>query len=98
MKLNQLTAKPQLVKMTLDDGEIMREYGEPVEFYTWDRQPMDVFMKLATATEGNVSGIIGIVKDLILDENAKPILVGDNMLPTKVLMRAIAKVTESLGE
>jgi hypothetical protein len=94
MNLNQLTAKPQLVKMTLDDADTIKEYGEPVEFYTWDRQPMDIFMKLANATEGN----IGIVKDLILDENSKPILVGDVMLPTKILMRAIAKVTEALGE
>jgi hypothetical protein len=98
MNLNQLTAKPQLVKMTLDDADTIKEYGEPVEFYTWDRQPMDIFMKLANATEGNITGIIGIVKDLILDENSKPILVGDVMLPTKILMRAIAKVTEALGE
>lgn len=98
MKLNQLTAKPQLVKMVLDDEDTIKEYGEPVEFWTWDRQPMDVFMKLAAATEGNITGIIGIVKDLILDENAKPVLVGDTMLPTKILMRAIAKVTTALGE
>jgi hypothetical protein len=84
--------------MTLDDADTIKEYGEPVEFYTWDRQPMDIFMKLANATEGNITGIIGIVKDLILDENSKPILVGDVMLPTKILMRAIAKVTEALGE
>lgn len=98
MKLSQLTAKPQLIMITLDDPDTIKEYNEPVEFHTWDRQPMDVFMKLANATESNVTGVIGIVKDLILDENAKPILVGDNMLPTAVLMRAIGKVTEALGK
>ena len=59
---------------------------------------MDVFMKLAHATESNVSNVLEIVKDLILDEHGKPILTADNMLPTKVLMRAIAKVTEALGK
>ena len=98
MKLTQLTAKPQLISMLLDDEDTIKEYGEAIEFHTWDRQPMDIFMKLASATEGNVSGIITIVKDLILDEHAKPILSGDTMLPTKVLMRAIAKVTSALGE
>lgn len=98
MKLSQLTAKPQLIMITLDDPDTLKEYNEPVEFYTWDRQPMDVFMKLASATEGNVTGIISIVKELILDESGKPILVGDVMLPTAVLMRAIAKVTEALGK
>lgn len=98
MKLSQLTAKPQLVKVTLDDEETLKEYNEPVEFHTWDRQPMDVFMKLANATQGNTNDIIGIVKTMILDENGKEILSNDNMLPTNLLMRAIAKVTEMLGK
>jgi hypothetical protein len=98
MKLSQLASKPQLIMVTLDDSDTIKEYNEPLEFYTWDRQPMDVFMKLAHATESNVSNVIEIVKDLILDEHGKPILTADNMLPTKVLMRAIAKVTEALGK
>jgi hypothetical protein len=98
MKLSQLVAKPQLIMITLDDPDTIKEHNEPVEFYTWDRQPMDIFMKLANATEGNVTGIITIVKELILDEHAKPILTGENMLPVSLLMRAIGKVTEALGK
>ena len=98
MKLSQLTAKPQLIMITLDDPDTIKEYNEPVEFHTWDRQPMDVFMKLANATEGNVTGIISIVKDLILDEHGKPVITEGTMLPTPILMRAIGKVTEALGK
>lgn len=97
MKLSQLTAKPQLIIVTLDDEETMKEYKEPLEFHTWDRQPLDIFMKLANADQNNTSNIIEIVRTLILDENGKEILNNDNMLPTKVLMRAIGKVTELLG-
>ena len=97
MKLSQLTAKPQLIIVTLDDEETMKEYKEPLEFHTWDRQPLDIFMKLANADQNNTSTIIEIVRTLILDENGKEILNNDNMLPTKVLMRAIGKVTELLG-
>ena len=98
MKLSQLSAKPQLVKIELMDDEIQRDYGEAIEFYTWDRQPMDVFMKLASATQGNTTGIINIVKTLILDEEGKEILTDESMLPTTVLMKAIGKVTEMLGK
>lgn len=98
MKLSQLTAKPQLVKVELNDEETIKEYGEAVEFYTWDRQPMDTFMKLASATQDNTGGIIEIVKTLILDEEGKQILTKDNMLPTHILMRAISKVTDMLGK
>lgn len=98
MKLSQLTAKPQLVMVTLDDEEITKEFGEALEFYTWDRQPMDTFMKLASIENTNADTIIDIVKTLILDENGKQILSNDNMLPTNVLMKAISKVTDLLGK
>lgn len=98
MKLSQLSAKPQLVKIELMDEEIQKEFGEAIEFHTWDRQPMDVFMKLASATQDNTTGIINIVKTLILDEDGKEILTDDTMLPTNILMKAIAKVTELLGK
>jgi hypothetical protein len=98
MKLSQLTAKPQLIDVHIDDEDTIKEFGEQIEFWTWDRQPMDVFMKLANATGNDTVGIINIVKTLILDEKGKEILKDDNMLPTHVLMKAIAKVTELLGK
>lgn len=97
MKITQLSAQPQLIEFTIDDEAIVKKYGEPIVFWSWDRQPMDVFMKLASATESNVSSIIAIVKDLILNEEGKPILVGTTMLPTDVLMAAIGKITTALG-
>jgi hypothetical protein len=99
MKLSQLTAKPQLVEFKIEDEDTIKKYGEAITFFSWDRQPMDIFMKLASATDGNAEGIISIVKDLILDEEGKPILGGtDNtMLPSDVLMKAIALVTQKLG-
>ena len=98
MKLNSLTAKPQLVEMAIDDEDTILEYGEAITFYTWDRQPLDVFMKLASADHANTGGVISIVRTLILDEKGKEILKDDAMLPTHVLMKAIGKVTELLGK
>jgi hypothetical protein len=98
MKLNSLTAKPQLIEISIDDQETIKEFGEAITFHTWDRQPMDVFMKLAGASNKDTSEIISIVRTLILDENGKEILKDDAMLPTNVLMKAIGKVTEVLGK
>ena len=98
MKLSQLTSKPQLIDIHIDDEETIKEFGEAIEFWTWDRQPMDVFMKLANASGNDTTGIIGIVRTLILDEKGKEILKDDEMLPTHILMKAIAKVTELLGK
>jgi hypothetical protein len=98
MKLSQITCEPQLIEVVLDDKEIVDTYGEHLVFYTWDRQPMDVFMRLANTENKNVTELIDIVKTLILDEKGKPIITDKNMLPTSVLMKAITKVTTQLGK
>ena len=97
MKLSQLTAKPKLISLAVDDEATIAEFGEAVEFYTWDRQPMDVFLKIASAQEKDMSQMVGIVKDLILDENGKPIISNENMVPTSILIKCIGKIVEKLG-
>jgi hypothetical protein len=98
MKLSQIAKEPVLVEVKLDDKDIVKEFGEPLVFHTWDRQPMDVFMRLANIEQKNTGDLLEIVKTLILDEDGKQVLTDKNMLPTHVLMKAIAKVTEQLGK
>jgi hypothetical protein len=98
MKLSQLAAKPQLIKMTLDDEDTIKEFGEPVEFYTWDRQPMDTFMQLASVSNKDPEVMIGIIRTLILDEEGKEIITKDAMLPSSVLLRVVGKVVDLLGK
>jgi hypothetical protein len=98
MKLSQLAAKPQLIKISLDDEDTLKEFGEAVEFWTYDRQPLDTFMKLANAQGQDVAQMIDIVRTMILDEEGKTIIDKDNMLPTAVLLKAIQKIVEQLGK
>lgn len=98
MKINQIASKPQLIKLVIDNEAIVAEFGEPIEFYTWDRQPLDKFMKLASIKQDRPDEIIAIVRDLILDEDGKVVLKDDIMLPTKVLIEVIQKVVETLGK
>lgn len=98
MKITQLAKKPQLIEIKITDEQIVKEFGEPIEFYTYDRQPLDVFMKLATATQSGGSDVINIVKDLILDENGNKVLIDDNALPISVMIKAVEVITEALGK
>ena len=58
MKLSELTAKPKLVEISIDDEDTIKEFGEAITFHTWDRQPMDVFMRLANADHSNTCTIV----------------------------------------
>lgn len=98
MKLSDLASKPQLIKLIMDDEDILKEFNEPIEFYTWDRQPLDVFMKLAQNNKENSTEALNVIKNLILNDKGIPLLNDDVMLPTKVLLKAITKVSEQLGK
>jgi hypothetical protein len=98
MKITQLAAKPQLVKMTLDDEEIVKEFGEALEFWIWDRQPIDKFIRLATLKAEDFGQLIAAVNDMVLDEDGSPALKDGETLPTNVMTKLIGKVVETLGK
>lgn len=98
MKLTQLKAKPQLVKVILDDEDTVKQYNEPVEFWIYDRQPMDVFVRLATVKTENIAELFELVNTMILDEEGKPIITNDETLPMDVMSKVIQKVVERLGK
>lgn len=98
MKINQIASKPQLIKLTLDDEATVAELGESLEFWTWDRQPLDTFMQLASIRNDNPKEIIEVVRSLILDDAGQQVVKGDIMLPTQILIRIIQKIVETLGK
>ena len=98
MKLTQLAAKPQLVKIQLEDEDIVKEYGEALEFWIYDRQPIEQFIKLAQMRDENMGEIIEVIKKMVLDDNGEPVLKDDMLLPTKVLTKVVGKVVETLGK
>ena len=101
MKLSEITTKPQLIEVLIDDKDTVKEFGEALSFYTWDRQPMEVFIKLANLASNqnpNIGDMIGVAKELILDEKGKEIIKGDTMMPTNILIKVVQKVTERLGK
>ena len=98
MKLTQLATKPQLTKITIDDAELVEKYGEPVDFYVHDRIGLEQYTQLATIKTEDVSSMIDLVKQLVLDENGKHVMDDDHVLPTDLLNACMLKVVDTLGK
>lgn len=96
--LAAIASKPQLVAIILDDEDTIKEQGEPIEFHTWDRQPLDIFLKLANREQTDAASMLDIVRTLILDDKGKQLISDENTLPTALLMRVITKVVDMLGK
>ena len=98
MKLTQITAKPKLVKMILDDEDIVKEYGEALEFWIYDRQPMDQFVRLAQMKPEDFQEMVAMVNGMVLDEDGSPVVKDELVLPTGIMTKVISKVVETLGK
>lgn len=100
MKLTEVASKPQLIKITLDEPEILEQYSEEIEFWTWDRQPLEKYLGLVgqDASMENMPALIEFAKELILDENGSPILADGHVLPTYVMTLAVNKVVSQMGK
>ena len=98
LKLTQLAAKPQLIRIELNDEETIKEFGDSIEFWIWDRQPIDKFVRMATMKADDFGSLIEAVNDMVLDENGKRVIEGEDTLPTSIMTRVINKVVETLGK
>lgn len=97
MDLRQAAVKPKLQKITLDSEYVMKEYGEPLEFFMWDRQRMPVYIHLSTLDQSDTAAVLDAVRKLVLDANGKEMLSDDIELAPNVMIDVINAVVEQLG-
>lgn len=96
MKLSQIAKTQILMKIVLDDEPIINLYGEPVEFWMWDRQDVPVFLKMAQLKNDEVA-IMNLIREIILDENAQPMLKPNEILPIEVVTPLVTSILGHLG-
>lgn len=97
MELKQLAQKPQLEKVTVDSETVVSAYGEPVEFYMWDRQDLPTYLRLAQIKE-NEEEIFLALKELVLDAQGKPVLNDGDILPVDIMVPVIEAAIKHLGK
>ena len=98
MKLSELAKEPQLQKIVITNETIVEKYGEELEFYIYDRQPLDIFTKLADVNDKNVGDYIHVLKDIILDEKGNSVCNDKMVLPIDVLTEALKLIGDHLGK
>lgn len=97
MKLSELSKKPKPIKVELADENIVSRYGEPIEFYMYDRYEMDVYMKLLNAEESDIVALTNIIKKMIVNEDETPVINDGEIVPSDVLIKIVEEVAKRLG-
>lgn len=96
MQLKELAKKPKLEKVIVDDEKIIELYGEPLEFFMWDRQELPTYLKLSQMREDELA-IFNIVKEVILDENGNQVLNDGELLPIEITVPVLEAAFKHLG-
>lgn len=98
MNLKDLAQKPTLIELKVTEPAIVEKYGDELSFYVYDRQPIDVFAKLATMQEANPLEFTDMLAQLILDAEGNPVMADDKILPIDVLTEAVKLIGDTLGK
>lgn len=96
MQLKELAAKPKLERVIVDDEVIVKAYGEPLEFYMWDRQDLPTYLKIATLKEDQTQ-LFEIVRDVVLDEQGNRVLGDGEQLPVDIMVPVLYAAMGKLG-
>lgn len=96
MDLSQLAETPKLLHLQLDSEDIVAKYGEPVEFWMYDRQSIPTYMKLSSISN-DTAELIDAVRQLVMTREGKPMLKEDQTLPFDIMTAMIQKVVTELG-
>lgn len=99
MDISKFAKKPELMKMEIDDQDIVKEYGDAVTFYIYDNIDISTyfdFYKVQQEQDG--VKLQALMRKIILKEDGKPALAADEMLPMDLTLAALVKINENLGK
>lgn len=99
MDISKFAKKPELMKVEIDDEDIVKEYGDSITFYIYDNVDISTyfdFYKVQQEQDG--IKLQALMRKIILKEDATPALAADEMLPMDLTLAALVKINENLGK
>ena len=97
MELKAVAKKPQLISRKLEDDHILNQYGEPLEFFMYDRYSVAEYIRISQIDQTDYAQLLDMVYDFVLDANGNRMLTEDDQLPPEVMIDMINSVVEQLG-
>lgn len=99
MDIQQLAKKPELIQISLDNEEIVKNYGEPVTFWMKDQLDLNTYFDFFKS-QGQKDGdkLNEIISRIILNAEGQPVLKEGDQLPIDITVELLVKVNECLGK
>lgn len=97
--ISDFAKTPELIQISLDDQDIVKEYGEPVIFYMKDFVDINMYFEFfRSQAEGNTASLNDMLNKLILNKEGNPALQEGQALPVDLAVAALSKINDNLGK
>lgn len=99
MDISKLSKKPELVKMTIDDADIVEMFGEPIDFWISDGMGISTYFGFYKLQEQqNDEQLNALLRKVVLKEDGSPSIGPDETLPVPIVMAILVRVSNFLGK
>lgn len=99
MDIEKLKKTPALHQLTIDDENIIKNYGEPITF--WMRDHIDIntyFDFYKCQQDANEENLFAVIRKLILKSDGSPALTEGEVLPIDISIELLVKINDFLGK
>lgn len=99
MDIKNLAKKPEMIEISLDSEEIVKNYGEPVTFWMRDHIDLNTYFDFFRSQhEKDGDKLSQIIRQIVMNEKGEPSLGPDDQLPIDITVELLVKVNECLGK
>ena len=99
MDISKLSKKPELVKMTIDDADLVEMFGEPVNFWISDSIGISTYFNFYKLQEQQDDNLLNeLLRKIIFDAEGKPAIGPDETLPIPLVLAILVKISGFLGK
>ena len=99
MFIKDLAKKPELMEITIDDEEIVKNYGDAITFWMRDFVDLNTYFDFfASQTERDGVKLNAMLRGFILNEQGESVIGEDEELPIDILVAALTKINDALGK
>lgn len=95
MRIDKIVKEATLERFVIDDYDIVSEYGDELQFYSYPDLALDAIEYI----DGNtldIDEIKSILKNILLDNNGCPVITDGYRMPNKVMLSAYNHLKQSL--
>ena len=99
MNIAQFAKKPQLVKITITNPDIIEAYGNEVSFWILDSVDINTYFDFFKSQSDNDGDKINVMlRKLIRDEEGTQAIADDHVLPIDLALASLTAINDCLGK